>query len=213
MYKTADQEGAREFRRKNMFLSAVLETPLGRQSVRVRNMCTSGAMIDCSEPPAEGLLVKLRRGSLHTTARVIWSRMDRCGLNLVSTVNVDEWLAPSANSRQTEVDAIFSRLPYAANEARADLKLGEQLEAGIGEATIVLADLLRTVGERFAKDPVILANRTLELQAFDAAIQVLTAIGSREAGDIDRGLGNSTGTCKHLLQAILRKATSKDRTD
>lgn len=213
MSEAADQEGAREFRRKNMFLSAILQTPSGKQPVRVRNMCASGAMIECAEPPMEGLSVKLRRGSLHASAQVIWSRDGRCGLNLASTVNVDDWLAPAANSRQAEVDAIFSRLPGAANECQADLATGERLDAGIGEATNILADLLRMVGEQFAKDPVILANRALELQTFDAAVQLLEIIGSQDAGGIARGLGNSTGTCRHLLHAIVRKASNTHRRD
>lgn len=213
MSEAADQGSAREFKRKNMFLSAVLETPLGGQPVRVRNMCASGAMLECAEPPTEGLSVKLRRGSLYTNARVVWSREGRCGINLASPVNVDDWLAPSANSRQAEVDAIFSRSPCRGFKWQANLCAAEPREPGIVEATSIVADLLRTVGEQFAKDPVIVANRALELQMFDAAVQVLEAIGSREADTRANRLGNSTGTCRQLLKAIQRTASEKGRTD
>lgn len=201
MSESADRKDERQSERKNLFLSAVIDTPFGRRPARIRNMCASGAMIEARDIPEEGSFVSLRRGSLHVRGCVAWRNHDRGGLALSSAIDVDAWLAPPANSRQAEVDAIFHR-PLSASD-RTETVADEPQDRDVAEALSVLGDLLRAVGDRFARDPVILANRTLELQAFDVAAQVLEALAGGTNGASSR-VPNAVGACRHLFLAMER---------
>lgn len=201
MSEVADRKDERQSERKNLFLSAVIDTPLGRRPARIRNMCVSGALVEAPDIPEEGSFVSLRRGALHARGRVAWRTHDRGGLALSSAIDVDAWLAPPANSRQAEVDAMFhqSLSAIVPIETVGD----EPQDRDIDDAFRVLVDLFQAVGDRFARDPVILANRALELQAFDVAAQVLEALARGSSGASCR-LPNAVGACRHLLLALER---------
>lgn len=204
MSQVYDLKDLRRSRRKNVFLSAVVETQTGKYPIRVRNMCATGAMIEGADLPKEGSAVMLRRGSLQAHGHVAWCRNGECGLLLVTPVDVERWLAPPANARQAEVDAMFGRSTAVhSKEAIACVAIAEPPDPTILRAVAILADLLRAVGDRFTRDPIVLTNYTLEMQAFDVAAQALEAMAQQGADPTANRLGNATEACKHLVEALV----------
>lgn len=203
MGQIATQTEAREHARKNMFLTAVLDTPSGRCTARVRNMSATGALIEAAMVPAKGAPVKLLRGSLQVIGHIAWSASGQCGVRFKSPVIVNSWLSPLRNSHQIQVDTLRDRFASEGNQQSYSPALERTgCAPTIGVAAKLVADLLIVIAGQFCKDPVILANRPLELQAFDVAVQALDAMSSRTTNPTNNQLGKATAACSRLLELL-----------
>ena len=202
MSQDGSRQETRRAKRKNMFLSAVIDTPSGRSAARVRNLSPTGAMIESAQLPEQGSSVRLRRGSLHVSGRVAWSGGGRCGLELTSAIDVADWLSPVPNTRQAEADAIFAGYSPSPFDEPSKLTADPLDPSNFFEAADLVASLLRAVGDQLSRDPVILATRALELQAFDLAVQTLEAMASPQLNSNSDRLRNAASACEELLQAL-----------
>lgn len=203
MRLNSNESGARELFRKNMFLSAVIQTSSGSSPVTVRNMSASGAMIEAQTAPIEGTLLKLVRGPLQALGRVAWQADRQCGIRFEAGIDVDRWLLPLRNLRQQEVDGVFSSTFRAHSDAISGRpSQNRTTDADVAETAETVANLLRAVADQFANDPILVATRFFELQAFDVAVQALEAIRSRESDSPPSRLHSAVEACKHLLNEI-----------
>jgi len=71
-------------------MRATLITTEGAQSVRVRDLTSSGAGIVCDWPPEAGADVILRRSELFIAARVAWTNGSSAGLEFYREVAVED---------------------------------------------------------------------------------------------------------------------------
>src|SRR3569623_1927072 len=101
---TDSASDARSAARSNMFLAAVLKGSAFSVPVRIRNMSSTGALVEGAAMPDGGSSVRLIRGSLMIPADVVWSAAGRCGLRFGGAGSVREWLAPPSNREQNRVD-------------------------------------------------------------------------------------------------------------
>jgi hypothetical protein len=62
----------RSLQRSRLYLGAHLECAAGYYQVRLRDVSSAGALLECSDPPSPGSLVELVLGSAIMDAKVAW---------------------------------------------------------------------------------------------------------------------------------------------
>ena len=131
-----------------------------------------------------------------------WSENGRCGLKFSGSIDVRQWRATPINTEQQRVDELVKlvkagAVPLPVNEASEDLPDGaDGLSADLRRAL----ELLENLGDRLAKDAIVVALYPAELQNLDIAMQVIAAVGSIVSGES----GVATGARKFGACASVR---------
>jgi hypothetical protein len=194
--------------RSNMFLAAVLKGPAFSVPVRIRNMSSTGALVEGAAAPDGGSLVRLIRGQLMIPAEVAWSAEGRCGLRFSSLVSIREWLAPPSNREQKRVDDTIRVLKAGAiplplgsepHDSTSPVELGIDLRAA--------AKLLEAHCEDVLGDPQALARYGDRLQNLDIVLQTIGAVAEMLAGDGDE---HSAVSRLQNLRVSARQALQRD---
>jgi hypothetical protein len=156
-----------------MFLVGTLYFGGASTPVRVRNMSTTGALVEGAALPAAGAAIILRRGALEAPATTAWSEAGKAGLAFNGPINVAEWLPATAGKKQTQVDQIAFGLKHAvqtvAPAAVPVMERATSTMAILAELAELQAQLGR-LGDQLAGDAFVLANHP-EVQNLDAAGQ------------------------------------------
>jgi len=185
------QFDARSAPRTNMFIAATLYWDQHRNPVKVRNMSLTGALVQSPVVPPAGARVHLIRGSFSAEGRVVWADKNRCGLHMMTPVNVRDWLSPPTNSEQQRVDQIVALVKAGAvpipagplgRPDRPELPpslTNDQLTHDLGLAPQLTEDL----GDNLAEEPDTLMRHATKLQNLDIAMQMLAAICSELSAD------------------------------
>ena len=184
----ADADGAqrRVEPRSNIFVVAALASASGTGPVRIRNMSRSGALIEGAMIPAEGARVRLSRGSLSVTGRIVWQRGSRAGLRFHSTVAVADWLPGGKSATgQQRVDEIVYSYKAEIGEMRLPAAPPPEARPDIGRELLEIRAALTAVGEELASDDATTARHPQALQAIDVAAQKLEKL----ARDLGSGPG------------------------
>ena len=90
--------------RSSVLFTAVLSSPAGLQTVRIRNISPSGAMLGGAKFPPEGTRITLRRGDLRVMGCVTWRRKEMAGLTFDSDVDVEAWVEHNGRPASRRVD-------------------------------------------------------------------------------------------------------------
>ena len=96
-----DGSNRRTLARRRVLLSATLETSQGELEVRLRNLSSTGALIETRRPPEVGALVTLRRGKTVAPGTVRWATSASIGIEFIRPIHESEVLVnigrPAAN--------------------------------------------------------------------------------------------------------------------
>jgi len=203
--------------RKNLLLGATIEAGSLKAPVRVRNLSTSGAMLEGTTLPDPGVKLVLQRSDIRVGATVVWRLLGRCGVKFDdAATTVDEWVAgaraPSFNGHQGQarVDAIQSAvrsgeaLPVETPATATGSLSASELEARLVEEIVYVRRLLDTLGEEVADDPIVLQRHMQALQNLDRASQVLEHIGDILSAS-DRLAAAEAVKMQELRTRLLRK--------
>ncbi len=192
--------------RTNMFVAAVLKTVDGSVPVRIRNLSSVGALVEGAVMPAAGSAVSLARGCLATSAEVVWSADNRCGLRFLSLVSVRDWMAPPANTEQARVDNTVRLLragaiPLAVCGESSAIPRREQL----GRDLRSVVRLVEAIGDDLAGNPATVSSHADELQKLDIALQMIASVANILAGDAEAEpvaarLANLRLSCREALE-------------
>ncbi len=171
---------ARADARSNLFVTAALYSATASAPVRIRNMSRRGAMVEGGILPGEGMDIKLCRGSLGVSGRVVWRDRNRAGLRFDCSIIVGDWL-PRGNrpSPQQKIDEIVfqakrgSRGPE--DLAPANTKVASDAKVGATAQLAHFAESLEQIAEQLVADAGVAAR-------FPAQLQVLDAIAQRVMG-------------------------------
>ena len=177
------REAANDLRdapRLSLYLSASLFCDGTSSTVKIRNISPTGALVDSAPSAAEGSLVQLVRGSLIVHALVIWSEKGRCGLSFSGCIDVEQWRAAPFNAEQQRVDDIVrivkeGSLPLTAT-ASEDVFPRSASKDGLPADLRRVAELLAKLGDRLARDEIVVSLYAAELQNLDIAAQVVSAV-------------------------------------
>jgi hypothetical protein len=207
MPETTTLHELRSTSRTHLFVGAVLKTPSGHCTARVRNISRTGALVEAAILPDTGTPVSLVRGSLSAEGRTVWRSGSRCGIAFSSDVVVDAWL-PDGNSRQARVDALLRDIR---NDNAAYEEVSSLAHHGEGSGSKeILAELASILGTQLASDPLIVARFSTELQGLDLLAQALEA---RNQPDGIRRLAHTVSACGEILGRLKAAAAVADAHD
>jgi hypothetical protein len=180
--------------------------------VKIRNIASTGALVEGGAVPGAGSLVQLVRGGLIVHCLVAWSADGRCGLKFSGRIDVQRWCAFPANLEQQRVDEVVGLvkagavpLPVAAlacpddcNDPSDTSYLSRDLRRVSG--------LLDSLGDVLTSDPDLVSRYGAELQNLDIAVQVIAALEAALTGDVEVHNGGSklAGLRRSAYQALQR---------
>lgn len=197
---------ARETTRVSLYLTASLFCDDLSSTVKIRNISSSGALLDTAIAPPPGTLVQLVRGSLIVHALVAWSNDEQCGLKFSGSIDVQRWRAPAPNTEQQRVDEIVQLVKAGAVPLPVSTRGQDQSGASAGEYLSSdlrrVAQLLGDLGDRLANDAIVVALHGAEIQNLDIAMQLI--------GAVEAVLGGQTGLATEETRiASLRKSADQ----
>ena len=76
--------------RRRVLLSAILEMPAGDRTVRMRNLSSTGCLIEIEPPPPVGTLVTFRRGNTIAPGTVVWATQSLIGVEFIRPIHESE---------------------------------------------------------------------------------------------------------------------------
>ena len=192
MIPLALQERASDARmatRTSLYLAASLYCDGASFPVKIRNISPSGALLESSTGLALGTLVQLVRGSLIVHGLVAWIDGDRCGLKFSGSIDVQQWRMTPTNGEQQRVDEIVRLVKAGAVPLRVSaLSCDPQTaldDSGLSADLVRASELLGKLGDRLAKDAIVVAQYSIELQNLDIAMQVVAAVEAILSGKSD----------------------------
>jgi hypothetical protein len=167
-----------------MYLTAAIYVESAAIPVKIRNMSSSGALVEGNVVPPTGSAARLVRGALAENALVAWSAQGRCGLKFPRQIEVERWLAPPANGEQQRVDELVGivragAVPFPHSKlGPPGAGTGYDAAAKLAEDICRISALLDSLADDLASDASLVARHGDRLQNLDIAVQMLSAIGS-----------------------------------
>jgi hypothetical protein len=158
--------------RSNVFLTATLDTGAGSVPVRIRNLSSTGALIDGGGLPPPGAKVRLMRGRLSAAGELSWQARKQAGLSFEGEINVDEWVQRLGHAGQQRVDGVIAALRNSEPVPR------EQQGATNKDSLPVISAALDQICERLAGTPNMSVELGEELLRLDVLAQSLRRVAT-----------------------------------
>jgi len=164
----------REALRTHMFVAATLYHGEHSQPVRIRNMSTTGALVEGEHLPLPGLSLKLRRGSLQAHGQIAWRSGRKAGISFTAPVDVALWMSNIGSYQQARIDREVAGLKSLST--RRTIIPGFPGDTGLskdprGELELLKSELA-SLSAALAADSELVAKHP-EIQIFDIALQRL----------------------------------------
>lgn len=208
--RTTDARGAP---RASIYVAAALYCDGISAPVKIRNISSTGALVEGAVIPSLGALVQLVRGPLIVHGLVVWGTEGQCGLKFSGCVDVQQWSSIPSNGEQQRVDEVVRLVRAGAVPLPVPplVRLGEPDEIADCEPQISgdlrrACDLLDNLGEILASDLDIVMKHGTALQNLDIAMQVIAAVEAIVSGhhDLEFGASKLLGLRRSADQAIQR---------
>ena len=166
--------------RSNIFVMAALYSA-GRpvMPVRVRNISTTGALIEAAVLPPPGTNVRLGRASLSASGTLVWVENAKAGMRFDEPVAVADWLPQGRRGYgQQFVDELFHQKRLGA--VRGTLS-GVDGTAALADEILDLRTCLERAAEELALDAAVASRHLTTLQAIDSVGQALAKVAAEMA--------------------------------
>ncbi len=166
----------REAPRTNLFVLAVLSGGTYTGPVKIRNLSSTGALIEGSGLPGRGTNVTLRRGESTAAGVIIWSSEGKAGLRMDSQVDVSAWM-PGGREHQNSLDHAVEKIrKEAAHNIIAAVP--EQSALVSSSELLSLADAICKLADELSDDDGIVVRFGSKLQTLDIVTQVLRKLAA-----------------------------------
>ncbi|MBO6527445.1 MULTISPECIES: PilZ domain-containing protein [unclassified Erythrobacter] len=170
---------ARAEPRTNMFVMAALVTSGARETVKVRNMSSNGALVEGPVLPLAGTPCLLHRGDLSLEAHVVWVKPGKAGIRFRNTADVGQWL-PSGRRTQSEVDAAVKMAKAEFVSAPAPKTPAPLFSTELSREEVNhTAAAMEALADELADDPAVVARFMTKLQTLDIAAQTLRKLATQ----------------------------------
>jgi hypothetical protein len=165
--------------RSNIFVMAALYSA-GRSvtPVRVRNISTTGALIEAAVLPPAGTHVRLGRASLSASGTLVWVENAKAGMRFDDPVAVADWLPQGRRGfGQQFVDELFHQ-----KRLGAARKVFPGADGGsLADELLELRACLERAAEELALDGAVASRHVTTLQAIDLVGQALAKVAAEMA--------------------------------
>ena len=195
--------------RSRLLLNAQLRVAGSRTAaVKIRNLSSTGALLEALRLPAKDAEIELHRGELSASGIVAWVKPGRCGVHFHSPIDLDAWIPMRILSEgQQRVDEIQAGLRAGAPIANPEASSGTlelDLATRVAEELGYISRMLEALGEDLATD-IMAARHGAKLQSLDISIQTLgnlaTVLRASDAEGAIRQIG-----MEDLRRRLLRKS-------
>jgi hypothetical protein len=160
-----------------MFIMATIYAGSGCAPVKIRNLSTTGALIEGARIPPQMTKVSLRRGGLNVIGTVVWCSNGRAGLEFESPISVAHWLpGGEALLDQEQVDAVFHGAE--GNNERGSGSVEPQESVTAADIMTTKA-MLEVLADALADDTDLLVRHGAQMQALDLAVQMLGKLAAQ----------------------------------
>lgn len=168
--------------RTNTMLAAIIHFGGQRADVFLRDVSTTGTLMDGPVLPQVGESILLERGTIRVTATVIWRQDRRAGIRYDHAVPVAEMMrrvGPGSSAQQARVDQVQRQLRsgFVAPGIAPAAAPGRDLRTDFGYA----CRLVETVGDELSRDAYILSRYGPTLQKLDELMQLLRRLEASAA--------------------------------
>ena len=179
------QASRRAHQRTRMFITASLSSAATTCGVRVRNLSEAGALLEADDLPSVGARVKLRKGDLSATGRIVRLHEKMAGVHFERPINPVDWL-PSRAQSQLMVDTAFQTIKplYEGGPPKGNATINARAEARALPSSQTsrdelegIADMLDALADQMSEDPAIIASYLDKLEVLDVASQKLRKVG------------------------------------
>lgn len=164
-----------------MILSAVVQSPRGTAAATIRNLSSSGAMVEVSSQLSPGDEILLRRRSLEVRGGVAWCFDGRAGISFRDHIVVSKWAARQNGAcTQAQVDQAVAIARATLGSARSgESSHGKRnleqdvLNSRLAEEILLIARIIDQLGDELAEDFLVVVRHGQSLQQVDVAVQAL----------------------------------------
>lgn len=165
---------SRRHERTALFVAASLYSKTDSCPIHVRNISTSGALIEGAIVPANGDSLVLKRGGLEAAASIVWKEGRRAGVSFSSTVDVADWMARQPTPHQGRVDGMIRTIRMESATAGRREPIAEDVHRPSSSEAELLAlrKLLADLEKDLTADVILVATHP-EIQALDIALQAI----------------------------------------
>ena len=127
-------DGNRAAKRARVLLAAKLEIGSGEIAVRLRDLSSKGALLECSQLPPVGAEVVFRRGATAVVARVAWAGEGRIGLEFRDQIDEHELLVQlkHGEGERSTVNERYRRSGFGRSLTAEDRKAAKQWSVTVG---------------------------------------------------------------------------------
>jgi len=160
-----------------MFVLATMTAPTGSGPIKIRNMSSSGALIEGEALPQVGEHLLLRRGELSVSGHVTWRQQGRAGLRFDREIEVANWL-PAGSGGQQQIDRTFHDLKSSPRSIASLPQPTSNTPIG-GLDMLQVADTLDALADTLAEDPDVVQAYGPKLQVLDIASQLIRRFATR----------------------------------
>jgi hypothetical protein len=185
---TDKREESRTNPRTSLFAAAILDAGPTRFPVRIRNISSSGALVQGNELPPAGTAVLIVRGNLAASAEIRWVRDGKAGLSFTDVICVGDWLKSCASkAHQHSVDALVAAIRTGTSPAAPGggepqpTRTMDELAPPSG-GLLDIQQIVTDVAERLAADPDILERHARDIQQLDLVASMLASLARRAPG-------------------------------
>lgn len=167
--------------RSNLFVIATLYVGGGSAPVRVRNMSRSGALIEGATLPPVDSAVRLCRGSLNVSGRLVWLDQRKAGLRFDTRVVVADWLPNGKRAGQQMIDQMVHETRLGTGHGISPPRTLSPMAGALHDEMLALSASLQRAAEALAADSVVAACHSGPLQTIDIAAQALAKLAALNA--------------------------------
>ena len=168
----------REQPRTHLFVAATLYSDAGSSPVHIRNMSSSGALIEAALLPDPGSRISLRRGQLHATGEIAWRSDRRAGVKLEAIVHVADWMSRIGTSGQQQVDAMISSCKAGDRPGNVTPLATGSTPTSIEVELVMLRTELAVLENALVEDAALVAAHP-EIQTIDISLQRIDRVLKR----------------------------------
>jgi hypothetical protein len=167
-------EHGRAETRTNMFVIASMSALTASGPIKIRNLSRHGALIEGAALPGLGEHLKLRKGPVCATGRIVRLHGNKAGVRFDGPINAAHWL-PSGHPGQQRVDDVFHSI-------KADSAVCAEHQDTVPSTARTPADPaqlrqlaleLNSLADVWAGDASVVVRHGLKLQTLDVASQML----------------------------------------
>lgn len=171
--------------RTNMFVIASLASPAATNTVKIRNMSASGAMVEGAGLPAIATPCRLSRSGLELEGEIVWLANGRAGIRFDGAALVTQWL-PNGGRSQSDVDRAVAEAragiaaPFSPNTQSLAPAPAPLMSRAVDAAqAAAVADQLENLADDLSGDAHVVMHHMHKLQALDLAIQTLRKLADQ----------------------------------